>query len=79
MTVVHLFVFYGSQGSEEDSEKLALTDKLLCVVLAEAQVVCVGQPLLIVGDLGVIPCLATGISLVGSLILLWLIRLLRGA
>ena len=49
--VVHLFVFYGYQGSEEDSEKRALTDKLLRAVLAEAQVVCVRQPLLLVGDL----------------------------
>ena len=43
-----------------------LPDKLLQDVLAEAQVVCVGQPLLILGDLnadpGVIPCLAKGIS-----------------
>ena len=39
---------------------------LLQVVLAEAQVVCFGQPLLIAGDLNadsaVIPCLAKGIS-----------------
>ena len=45
---------------------VVLTDKLLHVVLAEAQVVCVGQPLLIAGDLNadpaVIPCLAKGIS-----------------
>ena len=31
----------------EDAVKLALVDKLLQAVLAEAQVVCVGQPLLI--------------------------------
>ena len=53
-------------GAEEDSEGLLLTDKLLQAVLAEAQVVCVGQPLLIAGNLnanpGVIPCLAKGIS-----------------
>ena len=42
--VVHLFVVYGYQGAEEDSEKLLLTDKLLQAVLAEAQVVCRGQP-----------------------------------
>ena len=64
--VVHLFVVYGNQGAEEDSEKLLLTDKLLPAVLAEAQVVFVGQPLLIAGDLnadpGVVPCLAKGIS-----------------
>ena len=31
---------YGYQGCEEDADKLALTDKLLQAVLAEAQVVC---------------------------------------
>ena len=41
--VVHLFVEYGYEGSEEHSEKLSLTDKLLRAVLAEAQVVCVGS------------------------------------
>ena len=64
--VVHLFVVYGYQGAEEDADKLRLTDKLLQAVLAEAQVVCIGQPVLIVGDLNadpaVIPCLAKGIS-----------------
>ena len=62
--VVHLFVVYGYQGAEEDAEKLRLTDRLLQALLAEAQVVCVGQPLLIAGDLNadlaVIPCLAVG-------------------
>ena len=62
--VVHLFVVYGYQGAEEDAEKLRLTDRLLQAVLAEAQVVCVGQPMLIAGDLNadpaVIPCLAKG-------------------
>ena len=57
---------YGYQGAEEDAEKLSLTDRLLQAVLAEAQVVCVGQPMLIAGDLNadlaVIPCLAKGIS-----------------
>ena len=61
----HLFVVYGYHGVEEDAEQL-LTDKLLQAVLAEAQVVCIGQPLLIAGDLNddlaVIPCLAKGIS-----------------
>ena len=60
--VVHLFVVYGYQGAEEDADQFLLTDKLLQAVLAEAQVVCVGQPMLIVGDLNadpaVIPCLA---------------------
>ena len=52
------------QGAEEDAEKLQLTDKLLQAVLAEAQVVCIGQPMLIAGDLNadpaVIPCLSKG-------------------
>ena len=64
--VVHLFVVYGYQGAEDDAEKLGLTDKLLQAVLAEARVVCVGQPMLIAGDLNadpaVIPCLAKGMS-----------------
>ena len=64
--VVHLFVVYGYQGAEEDAHKLQLTDKLLQAVLAEAQVVCIGQPMLIAGDPNadpaVIPCLAKGIS-----------------
>ena len=64
--LVHLFVVYGYQGAEEDAEKLKLTEKLLQAVLAEAQVVCVGQPLPIAGDWtadpAVIPCLAKGIS-----------------
>ena len=64
--VVHLFVVYGYQGAEEDAETLRLTDRLLQAVLAEAQVVCIGQPMLIAGDLNadpaVIPCLAKGMS-----------------
>ena len=64
--VVHLIVIYGDQGAEEDSEKLQLTDRLLQAVLAEAGVVCTGQPVLIAGDLNadpaVIPCLAKGFS-----------------
>ena len=63
---VHLFVVYGYQGHEDDADKLQLTDRLLQAVLAEAQVVCVGQPMLIAGDLNadpaVIPCIAKGIS-----------------
>ena len=51
-----------TKGLKRNSEKLLLTDRLLGAVLAEAQVVCVEQPMLIVGDLnadpGVIPCLA---------------------
>ena len=64
--VVHLFVVYGYQEAEEDADQLQLTDKLLQAVLAEAQVVCIGQPMLIAGDLNadpaVISCLANGIS-----------------
>ena len=49
---------------EEDAEQLLLTDKLLQAVVAE--VVCVGQPLRIAGDLNAAPavvlCLAKGIS-----------------
>ena len=64
--VVHLFVIYGCQVAEEDAEKLQLTDRLLQAVLAEAQVVCIGQPMLIAGELNadpaVIPCLSKGIS-----------------
>ena len=64
--MVHLFVVCGCQGAEEDAEQLRLTDKLPQAVLAEAQVVCNGQPLLIGGDLNadpaVITCLAKGIS-----------------
>ena len=64
--VVHLFVIYGCQGTEEDADKLQFTDRLLQAVLAEAQVVCIGQPMLIAGDLNadpaVIPCLAEGMS-----------------
>ena len=64
--VVHLFVVYGHQGAEDDADQLRFTDRLLRAVLAEAQVVCIGQPMLIAGDLNadpaVIPCLAKGIS-----------------
>ena len=63
---VHLFVVHGYQGAEEDAEKLRLTDRLLQAVLVEAQMVCIGQHMLIAGDMNadpaVIPCLAKGIS-----------------
>ena len=49
--MVHLVVVCGFQGAEEESEQLLLTEKLSQAVLAEAQVVCIGQPLLIAGDL----------------------------
>ena len=64
--VVHLFVVCGYQGAEEDADQLYLTDKLLQAVHADAQVVCIGQPMLIAGDPNadpaVISCLAKGIS-----------------
>ena len=64
--MVHLFVVYGFLETEEDAEQLQLTDRILQAVLAEAQVVCIGQPTLIAGDLNadlaVILCLAKGIS-----------------
>ena len=57
---------YGYQGAKEDADQLALTDRLLQAVLAEAQVVCVKQPLPNAGDLngdpGITPCLAIGIA-----------------
>ena len=63
--MVHLFVVYGFLETEEDAEQLQLTDRILQAVLAEAQVVCIGQPMLIAvdlnADLAVIPCLAKGI------------------
>ena len=60
---VHLFVVYGYQGAEEDPDKLQLIGKLLQSVLAEAQVVCVGQPLLIAGDLNADPAVILLVSL----------------
>ena len=79
--VVHLLVVYGNQGAEEDAEQLLLTDKLLQAVLADAQVVCVVQPLLIAGDLNadpaVIPCLAKGIS--AGRFVDWALAFSRGA
>ena len=64
--MVHLFVVYSYQGAEEDADQLQLSDKLLQAVLAEAQVVCIGQSMLTAGDLNadpaVIPCLSKGIS-----------------
>ena len=57
--VVHHFVVHGYQGSEEDPEKLSLTDKLLGTVL----VLFLAWPRVLL--------------LVGSWLLLWLIRLVR--
>ena len=53
--VVHLFVVYGCQGAEEDADQLLLADRLLQAVLAEAQVACICQPMLIAGDLNADP------------------------
>ena len=82
--VVHLFVVYGYQEAEEDADKLQLTDRLLHAVLAEAQAVCIGQPMLIAGDLNadpvVIPVLLRVFLLDGMLIwpllILWELVLL---
>ena len=60
--MVHLFVVKSCQGTGEGSEKLQLTDKLLQVVLAEAQVVCIGFPLLIAGDFTVDPAVITRLA-----------------
>ena len=61
-----LIVVHGYQGAEEDADQLRLTDKLLQAVLAEGHVVCIGQPMLIAGDLNadpaVISYLAKGTS-----------------
>ena len=51
--VDHLFLVCGDQGAEEEADQLQLTDNLLQPVLA--QVVCIGQPMLIAGDLNVDP------------------------
>ena len=62
----HLFVLYGYQGDENDTEQLALTDQLFDAALGELSVVARGQPCVLVGDINVeptkIPCLAKGIS-----------------
>ena len=64
--LMHLFVVYGFQGADADSEQLALTEQLFDAVLGELNVVARDQPCLIVGDFNVeptkIPCLAKGIS-----------------
>ena len=69
--VVHFFVVYGYQGAEEDVDQLKLAEKLLQAVLAEAQVVCVGQPMLIAGDLNADP------AIIGIFLLAVPTRLLR--
>ena len=43
--VLHLFVVHRCQGAEQDLERLAFSNRLLNVVLAEALAVCVGQPM----------------------------------
>ena len=64
--VVHLFVVYGYQGSDNDPEKLQLTEHLFAAVLAEARLCCAGQPVVLAGDFNVEPfvnpSLAKGIS-----------------
>ena len=76
--VVHLFGCLWYQRVEEDAEKLRLTDRLLQAVLVEAQMVCVGQPVLVAGDFNVdppvIPCLSKVFLLDGMLI--WLLLIL---
>ena len=63
---LHLFVLYGYQGADSDTEQLALTDLLFDAALGEFHAVASGQPCLLVGDFNVeptkIPCLAKGIS-----------------
>ena len=61
--VVHLFVVYGCQGAEEDADQLLLTDKL-----AEAQAVCIGQLMLIAGDLNADPAVILSLSKVFLLV-----------
>ena len=56
--MVRLFVVYGYQESEEDPEKLSLTDELHSVVLAAAQVVCVRQLMHVVEILALILALS---------------------
>ena len=63
--VVHLFVIYGCQGAENDSEKLQLTDHLFAAVFAEARMCCSGQLVILAGDFNadaIVPSLAKGIS-----------------
>ena len=64
--LMHLFVLYGYQGADADTEQLALTEQLFDAALGELHVVACGQPCLLVGDFNVeptkIPCLAKGIS-----------------
>ena len=54
-SIAHLFVFYGYQGSSEDSHKLSLTNKLLEAVFGEAKVCGTGQPVIITGDFSAEP------------------------
>ena len=63
---MHLFVLYGHQGADADTEQFALSKQLFDAALSELSVVARGQPCMIVGDFNVeptkIPCLAKGIS-----------------
>ena len=52
---LHLFVLYGYQGADNDSEQLALTNQLFDAALGELHAVALGQPCLLVGDFNVEP------------------------
>ena len=54
-SIAHLFVVYGYQGSSDDYQKLALTNKLVGAVICEARVCGTGQRALVAGDLNVEP------------------------
>ena len=66
--VVHIFVVYGYQGSEEDAGKLAVSGQAVARLFFLRPRWYVWQPLLIAGDLnadpGIISCLAKGLRLV---------------
>ena len=53
--IARLFVIYGYQGAESDPVKLVLIEHLLAAVLAEAEMCCSGQPVMLVGDLNADP------------------------
>ena len=63
---LNLVVLFGYQGSDTDTEQLALTEQLFDAALAELGVVARGSPCLLAGDFNVeptkIPCLSKGIS-----------------
>ena len=49
------FLLFMAIRAEEDAEKSRLEDHLLQAVLVEAQMVCIGQPMFIAGDLNTCP------------------------